>query len=133
MTRAVDRGRARMFLRKAEEFLRAARRNRDAGDWNTSASASVHAAVLAGDSLTAAALGVRSSGGHQELVPLVARALGENDAATPDVRKRLSRLLDLKRIAEYEDRPITAAEAAACLKDAERIIETARMRLSKPR
>ncbi|MBI4393762.1 MAG: HEPN domain-containing protein [Euryarchaeota archaeon] len=126
MPRPVDRARWPLSIDKAEEFLRVARACEKTGDWNAGASASVHAAIMACDALTVSALGVRNSGDHKGLAPLVAKALAKSPADAADVRKRILRLLDTKRLAEYDDRPVSAAEATACRKDAERIRDIAK-------
>lgn len=128
MPRDVERARWPLFLSKAEEFLGTAHAAFDAGSWNSCASACVHASILACDALTAGSLGMRNSGGHEDVVPLVGRVLKDDVAVKEDVQKRLKRLLKKKNIAEYEDRDVERGEAETCLKDATRVVEIARAR-----
>lgn len=126
MVRGVDRNRWPLFLAKAEEFLRGATQSRDGGDWNASFSSAVHAGILACDVVTVGILGIRNTGEHDEAVRLLARAFPKPPRELADLRRRVARLLQVKNLAEYEERSVDRRDAEACLKDASRLLEFAR-------
>lgn len=121
-TRNVERARWRSFLAKAESFLRAARRALEDEDWDPSVSASIHAGILACDVATVGMIGIRNAGQHDEIEALLGLALPASAKEIVDAKRRISRLLSVKNVAEYEARLLAKADAEAALKDAERMV-----------
>lgn len=130
MARNVARTRWNVFLAKAEDFLRAAQSSHGGRNWNACVSASVHAGILACDVVTVGVLGKRNTGEHDDLIPLLAAALDASPKELSDNQRRIRRLLEVKNVAEYEDRLLDGSEASSSLKDGERLVEFAR-RFSK--
>jgi HEPN domain-containing protein len=126
MSRNVDRNRWKVFLAKAEEFLRGAQHSKEQRDWNASVSNAVHAGILACDVVTVGLLGVRNTGEHDDVAQLLNRALPSETKDAADMKRRVRRLLQVKNLAEYEDRSAQPADAEACLKDADRLVAFAR-------
>lgn len=126
MARNVARTRWTVFLAKAEDFFRAAQSGHAARNWNACVSASVHAGILACDVITVGVLGKRNTGEHDDLVPLLAAALQAAPKELADNQRRIRRLLEVKNVAEYEDRLLDGPDASSSLKDAERLVEYAR-------
>ena len=120
-TRTVDRNLYRNFLRKSEEFLDSARHAEHQGNYDACVSAAVHSAICAMDALTAFYLQVRHAGeSHAEVVMLLKRVkLPSDDVERID--HHFSVMLHTKRIAEYEDRLLSEAEAEVAMKHLERL------------
>lgn len=73
-------------------------------------------------------LGKRHSGeDHNEAVKLFKSVKDDDDTATN--ANRISRVLRMKNMAEYEERLVTRSEAQKMLQDAERFAEFAKKKL----
>ncbi len=123
----VPRSRARVYLRRAEELLRAADWGLEEGYANVAAVNFVHASISAADAFLVQQLGQRSSGAdHHEVLNLLA------SATSPERRvigQHLQRVLDRKNEVEYQDREVTLGDAKELGKHAHRLIETVRRTL----
>lgn len=126
MAREVGRGRWPLFLRKAEEFLRGAEKAHAGRDWNACVSQAVHAGILACDVMTVGLAGRRNTSEHDDLLDLLSEAMVKRPAALTDARRRLPRLLQVKNVAEYEDRLLDGDDATAALQHARHLVEMAR-------
>lgn len=126
MVRLIAKSKWRVFMMKADEFLGSARDAIKLQAWNASVSGSVHAGILACNVLTVGTLGKRNAGQHDDIVVLLPDALAADPKGLRETDLRIRRLLAIKNVAEYEDRSVDAADAAACLKDAQRLVEFAR-------
>ncbi len=73
-------------------------------------------------------LGKRHSGeNHNEAAKLFKSVKDDDDTATN--ANRISRVLGMKNMAEYEERLVTRVEAQKMLQDAERLAEFAKRRI----
>ena len=116
------------YLKKAEECLAAARHSFDNQEWNASAINAIHACIAASDALCVYFLGKRHSGeDHNGLVVLFKTI--KNDDETNTNANRISRILRMKNMAEYEERLVFKSEAEKILKDCERLWEFVKSRL----
>jgi HEPN domain-containing protein len=116
-------GSASLFLRKAEEFLRAALANLADRRWNAAALSAVHAAISAADASLVFAKGVRStSQRHDEVADLVAGAVPGAAQALPHLRQILAK----KHLVEYESRLFTESESRILVQHAERFLHWVR-------
>jgi len=110
------------YLKRAEECSKAAQESFSRKDWTAATINAIHATIAASDALTVRVLGKRASGPHGEVgallktLPLDAKDIQTN-------LTRLERILDIKHIAEYEERLIEAGEAERALKDMERFVQ----------
>jgi hypothetical protein len=120
-TRSVSEGDAAAYLSKAREFLRAATDALAIGNHVAAASNAVHAGIAGADVIAAAHLGAVWAGEHTLAAGHVAQAGREGSQAAAHLR----RLLPLKTRAEYDPRPIPAADARAALRAAERLVALA--------
>lgn len=124
-TASVAPGRAAVYLEKAEQFLKSAKRALDEGDGESAALLAIHSAISACDSLTVRHLGLRStSPRHLDVLPLVDRL------PTPhkeQLKKHLRDLVSKKNVVEYEDRLLPRSDAANMVKAAGRILAVARL------
>ena len=124
-TRGVDKDRAHLYLKKAEEYYQAMLDSLAQGRWNAAALEAIHATISANDALLVRHYGLRSvSGTHEDAVELLVSRMG-----TPDAKRaaqHLSWLLAKKNLVEYEARLFTAREAQEAVKHAERFLEWVR-------
>ena len=117
--RPVARQGAPRLLEKAGEFYESMREAVRAGRWNTAGLTAIHCAISACDAVLVYYTEQRSaSTDHQEVVYLLASL-----EKVPDVKQKaetLRKILHQKHLVEYEDRPLTANEAAELAKLTER-------------
>ncbi len=124
-TRREDRGAARLYWRKAEEFLRAAVSNLAERRSNAAALSAVHTTISAADAAIIFSKGLRSSSQrHEDLPDLLVRALPESRT----VISHLRRVLAKKHLVEYESRLFSEAEARELVQHVERFLAWVRTR-----
>ncbi len=117
------------FLKKSEECLKAAKNSLNSKEYNASAIAAIHCCIAGCDSMCVYNLGRRSLGeNHNDAVKLF-KTIRENDAELDRNANRISRILNLKNMAEYEERLVSGKEAEKILKDCERLIEYVKTQL----
>lgn len=128
-TRPVGAAQARVYLRKAQEYLTAAEHELRASRLIAATSLAIHAAINAGDAVTGVRLGRRAAGQDHDQVLALLREAGRDGA---DVEKDLVRLLPMKTKAEYDpgEIPKSAAEKAVerarrCVQVAQRVVSSA--------
>lgn len=128
-TESIPKDRYSVYLGKAEEFLTASETALAKGDMNAAASSAAHAAISACDALVAFHLGLRCKGeDHGEITHLLRRLPA---GPTLDKERQILVILDVKRVAEYEDRDVTRDEGAIAVQAAKTIVVWARGRLPK--
>ena len=114
-TRRVERSRAIGFLKKATEFVESMRQALHAGRWNAVGLNAVHCAISACDAVLVYYTEQRSaSPDHDEAAYLLGSL-----PKVPDVKSKaeaLRRIVHEKHLIEYEDRAVTAQEAAELAK-----------------
>ena len=127
-TRSLPRDRYAIYLKKAQEFLRASESALGVGDWDAVGLNAVHAAISSADALLAYYGGVRSTGeSHRDVAGLLRQHVQDDQLGSKF--QTLSKVLDYKNLAAYEDREVTEAEARDAAKLAGRFLEWARSRL----
>ena len=128
-TRAVDRFRAKDYLKRAEECKNAMNISFEAGNWNACVINAVHCAISAADAFCVFKKGLRNaSESHQDSIALFMSI----DPASNDIKKNsthLSRLLDIKTDAEYGEKLATNSNAEQAKKHAERLFDFVKERL----
>ncbi len=108
------------YLRKSDEFYRSAQEAEKRGDWTALVSNAVHSAISMADALTVFYAGERSTAqSHNEVMRLLATLGVDRDELDRNMR-HLSSLLELKNLAEYEDRLPTQKEAKSAIQNADR-------------
>jgi hypothetical protein len=108
--RSVEKDAHRLFLRRAEELLRAMKASEQAGDIIAAGVNGVQCAIALVDAVTAWHLGTVSAGqSHDEAATLLKKsgAKGAADRVGPFMR-----VLELKYLLEYDDRAPTEKEVA---------------------
>lgn len=127
-TRDVPKAQCSNYLKRAEECLNASRTACEREDWNSSAINSIHAVISLADAMCVYFLGKRHSGeNHNEAAKLFKSVKDDDDTATNT--NRISRVLGMKNMAEYEERLVTRSEAQKMLQDAERLAEFVKKRV----
>jgi hypothetical protein len=112
---------ARAYLEKAQEFLRAALESLRLSNHTAAAGNSVHAGTSAADAISAARTRTVWRGEHAQ-APKHLEAAGKEGR---QAARHLRRLLPLKTRAEYEAKPIRAADARAAVEAADRMVTLA--------
>jgi hypothetical protein len=120
-TRKASLGVAEAHLSKAREYLRAATDSLALDNRVAATGNAVHAGIAAADAIAAALVGSVWAGEHSQApVHLEKAGVDGRQAAT-----QLRRLLPLKTKAEYDPAPISAGDARAAVRAAERMVAIA--------
>ena len=116
------------YLKKSEECLIAAQLAYERQEWNATAINSIHTVISLANAMCVCLLGKRPSGeDHTEAAGLFKSIKGDDDTATN--ANRISRVLRMKNMAEYEERLVNRSEADKILKDAQRLAEFVKKRI----
>lgn len=117
----MERGKSKLFMARARDFVLSAQDARQQQRNDVAVSNAAHAVIFSCDALTVHLLGVRCRWqDHRELLALLPRT----SVPDPDDRARqILAVLNLNRVADYEDRSVSAREADTVLKQALRILE----------
>lgn len=121
-TQNVDRSSYSNFLKKALECHRAASQSFARGDWNAAAIYSVHSSISGCDAQCVQALGVRHASERHSDSALFLQSIRPADERYKANAARLRRIIDIKNMAEYEERRIFRKEAERATKDCERLL-----------
>ena len=128
-TRDVPKAQYSNYLQRAQECLSSARMACEREEWNSSAINSIHAVIAVADSVCVYFICKMHSGeDHNEAVKLFKSVKDDDDTATN--ANRISRVLRMKNMAEYEERLVTRSEAQKILQDAERLAEFVKKRVA---
>src|SRR4030042_7052242 len=115
-TRNVERSSFPNYLKKATECRRAAVRSYGQGDWNAAAICAIHCCISACDAICTYALGLRYTGErHTDAIALLL-SIKPNDERYKSNAARLSRIINTKNMAEYEERLVFRKEAEKAIK-----------------
>jgi HEPN domain-containing protein len=122
-TKSVLKDSYKVFLKKSDEFLAAAKYSLSEGNVNAAAGCAAHAVISALDALTAFYLRRKHAGErHEDATHL----LKEKGIAELDGRKKAASqfrsVVGSKTLAEYEQREIFKGEAGEAVKVAERFL-----------
>lgn len=130
-TRDVEKSLYTNYLKRAEECYHAAKNSFEAQEWNAATISAIHTSIAASDAMCIYFLGKRNaSESHNEAVALF-KAIKADDEEIKANANRISRILGIKNMAEYEDRLIFKAEAEKVLKDCERLLKYVKTKLPK--
>jgi len=122
-TRRVDKVLFENYLRKARENLETAKECLNAERWNAAVVNAVHCGINACDALTVFMIGVRHAGERHEDAISLLQTLNLPKDVLSNKGRQLSRLLEIKNAAEYEERLISQSEARESVRDAERFLQ----------
>jgi|HubBroStandDraft_4_1064222.scaffolds.fasta_scaffold71822_3 HEPN domain-containing protein len=125
----VPRGRSLVYLRRAEQLIKAVDWGIDQGNASAVAVAAVQASISAVDAFLVHHLGKRSGGtDYHESLSLVASS---SSPAKREIGQHLQRVLDRKNEVEYQDREVTLADAKELAKHAHRLLDIVRKQLEE--
>jgi len=129
-TKSVLKGSYKVFLKKSEEFLDAARYSLSKGNVNAAAGCAAHSAISALDALTAFYLQRKHAGErHEDAVHLLKEKgileLEGREKATSQFRS----VVGYKGLAEYEQREIFKGEAEESVRVSGRFLSWAKRNL----
>ena len=116
------------YLKRAEECIHAAKHSFATQEWNATTITAIHSCIAACDAMCVYFLGKRYAGeSHGDAVKLfkTIKSGKETDANA----SRISRILSIKNMAEYEERLVYRSEAEKALKDCERFLEYVKKQL----
>jgi uncharacterized protein (UPF0332 family) len=121
-TRDVPKSSYTNYFQRAEECLHAAINSFNSSEWNAATINAIHACIAACDAMCVYFLGKRHAGeNHNDAVTLFKIIKSAEDLNTNT--NRITRILRIKNMAEYEERLVYKSEAEKVLKDCERFIE----------
>jgi len=127
-TREVRRSSYVNYLKRAEECLSAARDSFSKENWNAATINAIHSCIAACDAMCVYFLGRRHAGErHDDAVALFKTTRTTEKVDTN--ANRITRILRIKNMAEYEERLVYRSEAEKVLKDCERFFEYVRKEL----
>jgi len=130
-TRDVEKSLYTNYLKRAEECYHAAKNSFTAQEWNATTINAIHACIAASDAMCIYFLGKRNaSESHNEAAALF-KTIKSDDEEINTNANRISRILSIKNMAEYEGRLVFRTEAEKILKDCERFLEYAKTKLPK--
>lgn len=121
----VDKTKFRVYLQKAEEFLKAAKDELERSRYNSAASSAAHAAINALDALTVYLSGYRHAGRrHEDAWKLLKYADELPDKSGAE--SKFKSAVRVKLVAEYEGRSAGRGETVQALKAAEALLSWVR-------
>lgn len=122
-TRDVAKSLYTNYLKRAEECLRAGKDSYANKDWNASAICSIHSCIAACDAMCVYFLGKRHSGeNHNDAVTLL-KTIKSGDEKLKTNANRFNKVLQIKNMAEYEERLVHKSESERVLKNCERFLD----------
>jgi hypothetical protein len=128
-TKTVQKALYTDYLMRSEECLQAVKDALSRKAWNAAAICCIHSSIAASDAMCIYYLGKRHSGeDHNQAVSLFRQIKTDDDLHVKNT-KRLSHLLSIKNMAEYEARLLFQNEAEKILKNCERFIAYVRKKL----
>lgn len=97
-----------------------------------SAISTIHSGIASLDALCVYYLGQRHAGQNHEDAIILFRSIRQLDREDTDsMVNRVTKILKMKNMAEYEERLVHQTEAQSILKDAERLLEAVKNKLPK--
>ena len=130
-TRAVSKEKYLVYAKRSGDFQSIAETAMGRGFWDVAVSNAVHAGISMADAMAVYYLGLRSAAqDHNESIRLLYR-IGIDRKELERNAKHLTDLLDVKSLAEYEERPLKAADAEVAMKKSARFRDWAAGRLPR--
>ncbi len=130
-TRDVERVNFRNYLQKAEECASSAIEDMGKRRWNSAGIMAIHAGISAADAICTYFLGKRYAGERHEGILDLFRTIQIDHELLDKNTMRLSRLIGIKNMAEYEERLLHEDDAARLIKEMQRFLEFIKTQLPK--
>ena len=129
-TRDVEKSLYINYFKRAEECLRGAKNSFNNQEWNAATISAIHSCIAACDAMCVYFLGKRHAGeNHNDAVALF-KTIKYGEGINTNAN-RITRILRIKNIAEYEERLIFKSEAEKVFKDSERFLDYVKKQLPK--
>ena len=129
-TRRVEQHLYVNYLKRAEECLQGAYAALENKKYDLSAIASVHSGISAADAMCVYYLHCRSVGEkHTDAAELIKSIKELKHEESKAVTEKLSRILSMKNMAEYEERNIKPKEAETLFYNAQKFLEMIKAKL----
>ncbi len=130
-TRDVEKSLYTNYLKRAEECYHAAKNSSAVQEWNSAAISAIHAVIAGSDAMCIYFLGKRNaSESHNEAAALF-KTIKADDEEINTNANRIARVINIKSMAEYEERLVFKSDAEKILKDCERFLEYVKVKLAK--
>jgi len=130
-SRFVEKAKYSNYVRKSEEFERAAEGAAARGDWDAAVSNAIHSGISMADAVAVFYLGKRSAAqGHDEAVSI----LRQLDIEKEEVEKAVSHLTELlkvRNVAEHEERLLSRRDSEQAMVHLRRFVTWARGKLPR--
>jgi uncharacterized protein (UPF0332 family) len=130
-TRDIERSLYTNYLKRAAECFHAAKNSFEAQEWNAATINAIHACIAAADAMCVYFLGKRNASENHNETALLFRTIKPDDEEIKTNANRISRILSVKNMAEYEDRLVFRTEAEKVLKDCQRFLDYVEISLPK--
>jgi len=111
------------YLKRAEECIHAARNSFANQEWNAATINAIHCCIAASDAMCVYFLGKRYAGENHEDVVKLFKTIKRNDEELNKNTNRIIRIINIKNMAEYEERLVFRSETEKVLKNCERFLE----------
>lgn len=118
-----------IYFQKAEKFLGGSKLLLEKENWNSAAVLAIHATISACDAICAKLLGRRHSGGEHAVAAYLLRELPFDRNEVETKIKQANRVIQIKNMAEYEDKLVRESDAREAVLSAERIISWVKEKL----
>jgi hypothetical protein len=128
-TRSTDRFKANVYIKRAEQCKNAMQRSFEACEWDACVSNAILCAISSADAYCVHKNGIRSAGDDHREAALLFRSTGPSDPDIGRAYEHLSKLLDIKSIAQYGDRSQDEKDAVQAVKHAERLFDFVRSKI----
>jgi uncharacterized protein (UPF0332 family) len=127
-TRNIQKSLYTNYLLRANECYHAAKTSLDIQEWTAATINAIHACIAACDAMCVFYLGKRHAGeSHNDAVVLF-KSIKDTEQMNANA-KRLSRIVSVKNMAEYEERLVYRSEAENAIKDCERFLDFVKQEL----
>lgn len=117
------------YLKRAEECIHAARNSFASQEWNAATINAIHCSIAASDAVCVYFLGKRHIGENHGDVAKLLKTIKPGDEGLNVNANRVTRIIGIKNMAEYEERLVYKSEAERVLKDCERFLEYTKKKL----
>ncbi|MEA2004940.1 MAG: HEPN domain-containing protein [Acidobacteriota bacterium] len=117
------------YLKRAEECYNAAQECFEKANWNASTICAIHACISACDAMCIYYLGKRHSGEKHNTAVSLFREIKDHSRNLNKNANRLNKIINIKNMAEYEERLVFKSEAEKILKSMERFFNYVRQEL----
>lgn len=130
-TRNVQKSLYTNYLQRANECSHAAKTSLENQEWTAATISAIHACIAGCDAMCVFYLGKRHAGENHNDAVVLLKSIKDTDQMNANA-KRLSRIVSVKNMAEYEERLVYRSEAENALKDCERFLDYVKQELPAP-